>query len=355
MRVASAQGLFDALLQRARQNPKKIVLTEGSDPRVIAAAVSAKQDGIAHPVLLGSPREITPQLKQFGQSVDDFDIVDIANELFKKRLLARYNSLRPNLPEKKRPTLITLAKPENISALMVATHLADGSIGGAQATTADTVRAALRYIGPARASAMVSSFTLMLLEETHHPKQGILLFADCGLVIEPTTAELAQIAIASADSLAHLLSEPPAVALLSFSTNGSASHDRVEQVEQAVALIRGRRPDLKVDGGIQFDAAFVPAVCAQKSPLSPLAGQANVLVFPNLEAANIGYKIAERIGKAIAIGPILQGLAKPANDLSRGCSADDIYRLLAITSIQAAGQSVSNASGDKQKAVDLIS
>lgn len=339
MSWVSEHRLFNRLVHTARQNPKKIVLTEGEDLRVITAAVKAKQDGIAHPVLLGRPRVIESILTQKGQSPDRFQVIDSANKSFQEDLLARYRQVRPLVLERKQPTRQSLEKAENISALMVTTGLVDAAIGGAQATTADTVRAALRYIGPATPGALVSSFTMMLMEEAHHPKQAIVLFTDCGLVIEPTTEELAQIAIASADSLHDLLAQPPAVALLSFSTNGSAKHERVAEVDRAVALIRHRRPDLSVDGGIQFDAAFVPAICEKKSPLSPLAGQANVLVFPNLAAANIGYKIAERIGKAVAIGPILQGLAKPANDLSRGCAPDDIYRLLAITSIQAARQS----------------
>ncbi|MEM7777946.1 MAG: phosphate acyltransferase, partial [Pseudomonadota bacterium] len=201
--------------------------------------------------------------------------------------------------------------------------------------TGDTVRAALQILGRAPNTKIVSSFFLMMLCEHHHTKKGGFIFADCGLVIEPSVEELAEIATASAQSFAELIGDEPRVAMLSFSTSGSAQHERVTRVVEAAKVVKAMRPELVVDGDLQFDAAFVPAVSSAKAPDSPLEGAANVLVFPNLEAANIGYKIAERIGGAKAIGPILQGLAKPANDLSRGCSVEDIYHLVAVTSVQA--------------------
>jgi phosphate acetyltransferase len=189
-------------------------------------------------------------------------------------------------------------------------------------------------IGRAPGVTTVSSFFLMMLCEPHHATRGALIFADCGLIVEPTVDELAAIAIASADSCRSLTSAEPRVAMLSFSTGGSASHPRVQHVLDATARVRAARPDILIDGDLQFDAAFVPEVSEAKAKHSPLRGLANVLIFPDLEAANIGYKIAQRIGNAKAIGPVLQGLARPANDLSRGCSAEDVYHLVAITSVQ---------------------
>jgi phosphate acetyltransferase len=207
------------------------------------------------------------------------------------------------------------------------------------------VRTALQIIGRAPGTRIVSSFFLMLLCEAGHDRKGAFVFADCALVVDPDSAELADIAIASADSYAALIRERPRVAMLSFSTMGSAAHDRVDKVVEATRAIETLRPDLLIDGELQFDAAFVPLINSAKAPGSRTGGHANVLVFPNLEAGNIGYKIAQRIGGALAIGPILQGLAKPANDLSRGCSADDVYSMIAVTGVQAAWARTENPVG----------
>ncbi|WP_226622718.1 phosphate acetyltransferase, partial [Brucella anthropi] len=225
--------------------------------------------------------------------------------------------------------------PLGFAAMMVREGDADGTVAGAVATTADVVRHALQIIGKAEGASLVSSFFLMLLCQSHHQKKGAFVFADCGLVVEPDSAQLADIAIQSADSYRQLTEKDAAVAMLSFSTGGSAAHERVSKVVQATRTVQERKPDLCIDGELQFDTAFVEAISYAKSPDSPLKGNANVFVFPNLEAANIGYKIAQRIGGAQAIGPVLQGLAKPANDLSRGCSADDVLHMIAITVNQA--------------------
>jgi phosphate acetyltransferase len=223
------------------------------------------------------------------------------------------------------------------AATMVREREADGTIGGAVNTTADTVRTAFQIIGRAEGVKTVSSFFLMLLEREHHGQARILVFADCALIVQPNSDELAQIALSSAASYISLVKDTPRVAMLSFSTAGSARHKHVERVRQASELVTQQNPALIVDGDIQFDAAVIPDICIAKAPNSPLKGISNVFVFPSLEAGNIGYKIAQRIGAADAIGPILQGLARPANDLSRGCSADDVYRLLAVTAVQAKG------------------
>ncbi len=287
-------------------------------------------------VLLGNPDKIKALLHGHGADPGAFEIIDPALTPFAEPFAADYHALRRHKGMDEQMARAAIRDPLVFAAMMVRLGHADGTVAGAVATTADTVRAALQIIGRAPGNTLVSSFFLMLLDAVRHPDQGVLVFADCALVVDPDATELAAIALASARSFADLTGVVPKVAMLSFSTHGSAQHDRVTKVIEATGLVRGAWPSLIIDGDLQFDTAFVPEINATKSPGSPIAGNANVFVFPSLEAANIGYKIAERIGGAKAIGPILQGLMHPANDLSRGCSADDVYHLIAITSAQAA-------------------
>ncbi len=326
---------FEDILDRARANPSHIVLAEGDDQRVVKGALKAASEGLAQITLvsaaghqngLDQPHEISGVPVQF---------IDPNSSQWLERFAQSYYQLRQHKGVTLDEARIIVARPLEFSAMMVREGFADGSVAGAVHTTGDTVRAAIQIIGLASGSKLVSSFFMMMLAAPLENTNNVLFFADCAMVVDPDASQLAQIAIASADSVKGLMGIEPAIAMLSFSTNGSAKHPFVDKVREATGMVKHERPDLLVEGEMQLDAALVAQVSAAKAPDSRIKGSANVLVFPNLEAGNIGYKIAERIGQAQAIGPILQGLAKPANDLSRGCSAQDVYRMIAVTVAQA--------------------
>lgn len=326
---------LDRIVETAKASPRRIVLAEGEDPRIVEGAIRARREGLAAIILVGNRAAIELRLVAAGALPGDFQIEDPATSVLAPGLAKAYHTLRAGKGVDEEAAILALRSPLVFAAMMVREGEADGTVGGAVATTVDTVRAALQTIGRAPGTGLVSSFFLMMLCAPHHAKKGIFVFADCGLVVEPDAANLADIAVSSARSFESLAGKPPKVAMLSFSTAGSAVHERVSKVVEATRLAHAAVPELIIDGELQFDSAFVEAISDAKAPQSVLHGEANVFVFPNLDAANIGYKIAQRIGGATAIGPILQGLAKPANDLSRGCSADDVFHMIAITVVQA--------------------
>lgn len=322
---------LDRIFEACRAAPRHILLAEGEDPRIQEAAARAVDEGLARITLLADPGRVPEGFlhRHAGVTVTDPASAPDLDVLAAECL--RLRGAKGVTPDQARALVRT---PLVQAALRVRLGLADGTVGGAVATTADTVRAALQFIGRAPGIDTVSSFFLMLSCARDAPIKGGMVFADCGLVISPTARELADIAIASAASAQALLGERPRVALLSFSTAGSAEHESLARIREALTLVRESAPTLEIEGEIQFDAAIDDAIRQKKAPGSRLSARPNVFVFPDLASGNIGYKIAQRLGGLTAIGPVLQGLNRPANDLSRGCSADDVLAMIAVTSVQ---------------------
>lgn len=319
-------NLFDSLRDKLSNTTKRIVLPEGSDERILEAASKLAQEGTITPVLVGNPDELKQKASDLNLDLGNADILDPNNYSEFDAMVASFVERRKGkaTEEKAREIL----KDENyFGTMLVYMGEADGLVSGAAHSTADTVRPALQIIKTKPGIKKTSGIFIMVKDEEKYA------FADCAINISPDSQDLAEIALASADT-AKLFDIDPRVAMLSFSTKGSAQSPETEKVTEAVKLAKEQNPELTLDGEFQFDAAFVPSVAEKKAPGSELSGDANVFVFPSLEAGNIGYKIAQRMGGFDAVGPVLQGLNQPVNDLSRGCSADDVYKLSLITAAQ---------------------
>lgn len=325
------RNFLDIVRARARVRPARIVFPESSDPRVLRAVAKIIEDRIACPVLIGDPKKIASDAAKLHLSLDPSEYAVINMET-SKALKEHYTKKLFEFRQEKGMTLEEAERLVNdinyFGVMMVKLGEADGMISGSSSSTPDVLRPALQIIRTKEKFHKVSGFFFMVLENR------LLLFADCAVNIEPNSYELAEIAIDTAET-AKRFGLTPRIAMLSFSTNGSTRHPNSDRVHEATQIVRDRRPDLICEGEMQVDAALVPAVCARKFPKSLVPGNANILIFPNLESANISYKLVERLGHAEAIGPIIQGLQKPINDLSRGCSVEDIFQLAAITSVEA--------------------
>jgi phosphate acetyltransferase len=329
--------LISEIINRAKSNKQRIVLPEATEERTLQAADKVLADGVADLILIGNPDEVHALAKKFNlKNIDKATLIDPDNCAKGEE----YAQLLAELRKKKGMTIEEARKlvknPLYLGCMIIKTGDADGQLSGARSTTGDTLRPALQIIKCAPGITCVSGAMLLFTKQSQYGENGIVVMGDVAVTPMPDADQLAQIAVCTAETAKSVAGfKEPRVAMLSFSTKGSASHEVVDKVVEATAIAKQRAPELHIDGELQADAALVPSVGASKAPGSEIAGKANVLVVPCLEVGNIAYKLVQRLGDAVALGPILQGIARPVNDLSRGCSVDDVYKMVAITACQA--------------------
>lgn len=330
---------LEKIYERSRKAKKKILLSEPRDERVLKAIEDILKSGICVPVLIGDPEEADAVAKKEGIDLTGLEIIDNKNSKDLDKYAALYCEKRKHKKVSHADALkIITRSPVFYAALMVSAGDADGSVAGASTTTRDVAKAAIYCIGPAENIKTVSSSTLLILDDKSLGSNGVFIYADAGIVPDPDAEQLADIAISSARMAKALLDDEPKVAMLSYSTKGSGGSGKsIEKVQEATRLVMQREPDLLIDGEIQVDCAVVPEVAERKDANSRIKGRANIFIFPNLDAGNISYKLTQRLARARAIGPLLQGLKKPASDLSRGCDSQDIIDAVAITAVRAQG------------------
>lgn len=326
--------LLDTFKEKAKANKRRIVLPEGNELRTLEGAVIAAKDGLAEPILLGNAEEIYSLAKREGLVLDGVTVVDIESNENLDDFAEYFYELRKHKGMTPEKAAQTVRNPLYFGNLMLMKGLADGLLAGADNTTGDVLRAALHTVKTKKGINTVSGAFVIILPEAEYGDEGVFIFGDCAVNPDPDAQQLADITISCAETKQSLIGGEAKVAMLSFSTKGSAAHANVDKVTAAYQLVKEKCPELMVDGELQLDAAVVPSVAAKKAPGSTVAGSANVLVFPDLQSGNIGYKLVQRFANAVAIGPILQGMAKPVNDLSRGCSVQDVVDMIAITALQ---------------------
>lgn len=328
--------ILKRFIETAKSNPQRIVLPEGDEPRTLKAADRIIGDGIAKIILLGQSDKILALAKENGlKNIERTTIIDPQKSADAERYTDLLFELRKNKGLTREQAVELVKDPLYFGCLMIKSGDADGELAGARNTTGNVLRPALQIVKTQPGISVISGAMLMFCKEKAYGEDGFLLVADVAVMPNPTAQELAQIAVCTGRTMKNMIGIEPKVAMLSFSTKGSAQHEFVDRVVEATGMAQQMAPELKIDGELQADAALVPSVGKFKAPGSPVAGEANVLVFPALEIGNIAYKMVERLGGAVSVGPVLQGMAAPINDLSRGCSVDDIYYMTAITANQA--------------------
>lgn len=328
--------LLEKIREQARSDKKRIVLPEATEQRTLRAANELIASGVADIILIGNPIQVLDLAEDWGlENIKQAQIVDPIDNPKKQEYIDKMVEIRGSKGVTHEDAARLIENPLYLSVMMIKCGDADGEVAGAKNATGDVLRPAFQYVKTKPGVSVVSGAMIMLFKDKHYGENGMMVFADCAVHPNPTAEELAQIAVSTGQTTRSITGIEPRIAMLSFSTKGSAKHEMVDKVVEATKIAQQMAPDLQIDGELQADAAIVPGIGSTKAPGSKIAGRANVLVFPTLEVGNISYKLVQRLADAEAIGPVLQGMAAPINDLSRGCSTSDIVSLVAITACQA--------------------